>query len=297
MYRTDINISLDKLKTIFGFTAGLATISYISGFIIVNAYMSSYGIFHFSLLDSQFLIGGLCFLVFFGMFIIFYMAIPLKSTPSETWDRMNKILEERINEKIQGLNIKSKQYRQAYEKSFRFSYRLSYYIGFVVSLLISQLKYFALFLLTIIPVLFVSGSDVQIVFSWQIWAWTIISAVIILLSIDALCQNGPPRSVPVFFAGFFLIFSLVIFGKNVYPHISPSVGGGKPPIIRLIIPDDHKKFITNAIDLEINDGLSDSVELLAQSSNSIFLILRKEKKIKVASISSDMISGIRYNEK
>ena len=296
MSTSENKAQIDTIKAVLSLAAGVTAVAYIAGFIIVNSFLVTNGITHFSILDSQFLTSGLCYLNFLGLLVVFFFAIPLKNTPSQSWDEMKKQREDNINSKLEKLKDKSAEFKKGYEKGYRFVYGISYYIGFTIAILIAHLRYLVMFVILLIPIFLISGSEIKILLNWQTLTWVIISVTTVMLLIDASRQNGPPWMMPTFIAGLLIIISLVVFGKYVYPFVSPTIGGGKPVLIRLIIDNDNKDLLSSSLGINTNNYLSDSVELLARTSDSLFLRAEVKGEKRVVKIKKDAISGIRYDQ-
>ena len=118
--------------------------------------------------------------------------------------------------------------------------------------------------------------------------------IAVMLVVDAFRKGGPPWPILIFIAILFLLLGLIVFGKYVYPLLSPSIGGGKSPIIRLIVDEDNENLISSSIGVPVEDSLSEPVQLLAKTSdyfliiaiikNSNFIFVLSNKLIVFASI-------------
>lgn len=88
-----------------------------------------------------------------------------------------------------------------------------------------------------------------------------------------------------------VIGSGVIFGTGLYEEIKSSLGGAKPPIVKIVVKDDD---LPEALikQLEIISGVSSSFKLLAQSDKELYLLPQNEKEHVTLRISRDLVKAV-----
>lgn len=109
-------------------------------------------------------------------------------------------------------------------------------------------------------------------------------------------------------SAYFFVFAIValsgIFGRYFYGHIKPSIGGGEPIQVKVVVDEETPNVLQK--ELNVSDSLSSTVNLIAQTDSELFLgfpsnestqgyktVIKIDKELVKAVISSD-VSVIKY---
>lgn len=303
-----------------------AAIAYICGFIVVTAYLGSFGIKDYEAFRIQYMISGTTLLLISGLFFYFVgrhvltlneytkqiqMLFMEKGASGKLWAFCAWIFPPlEIGFLITVTTIIGSSLLFTIN-STRLIYWISptvfgyFWIQFVLT---SNAKkdvgklFFLLieiFYLLVICAFFYLADGIILKFSYFILSGAFM--VNQYLAMKSSVSN------PKVFVTYLLICSLVlfsgIFGRYFYGHVRSAVGGGEPESVRVIVDDQNTPVSLNK-ELNISDSVSSKVDLITQTDSELFLgypmhehgqddqdyktLIRIDRKLVKALISNDL---------
>lgn len=300
---------------------GIATLSlvlYVSGFIVLNSHLASFGIQSFALLEPRYVMaGGLLFLTL-GIYTafagrrVFYLDHDIQefsklgrgsrfSTIWEVFAGIHVITEALFGTVfaawlIGGLLAEKRPSDLFFAVGgsfFLFDYALvwsGFYkrnpkAGARIAFLLHFMVVFLFFLL----------SEEQLPRD-LFWAFVGLSLVLNLL-LDLRNRIGQSESYRIFEAGWVLftvlLFSLY-FGSSVYGRVRTSLGGGKPQPVRLILTDADKEKLSQIRNK--NALFSKKILLVAENENEVILRVPNNAGYTTVRLRKDAVVAIISDE-
>jgi hypothetical protein len=128
-----------------------------------------------------------------------------------------------------------------------------------------------------------------------------ISLCLLALGLNAyqlqLEHSGNPLVVKAYFIGFGLLFVSGSFGAYFYDRVRPSIGGGAPQTLRLVM-DETKVPVELRKQLGMVDNVSKPVDLLAESSIEILVgqEMENNRYQKMFRIKRDLVSALAFSD-
>jgi len=249
---------IDSLRNVAGIAGLVGGFSYVTGYLIVNFYLSQYGIVNLSLVQSRYFASGALFLV---------VSMLISGTPLIVLLVINQATAKTPKQTISS--------------------------GKVAGLIVISLVLTLLLLWTNIDIL--TGVDNEISFARtdaqrRAGLWLALPSSQIALffpfivyyltrwstgKFNPSLSGQQPLLATAFFGGLFVtcvIISLFVFGRYVYSNSSPSLGGGAQIIVQIIVTDNISSH--SNLPLKIEDGITEPVILIDQSENSLLLFLQ-----------------------
>lgn len=243
---------------------GIIAIFYVIGVIVVNIYLSNFGVYSPSLLRLNYIAAGIWTMV--PILSVALMALLLLGLILQLSSTVRKLLTDRLNIKVAGSED---------NKWLTWGSAIVMALVFFLGL--------ALFRATM-GVAGFYGS----LFEGEMLKITLTSAGYIFLIVPLMIFVTPhivSRAVKLFFsffiAGFFLYSYSYEFAKNVYGTIPSYLGGGQPKEVQLVIDSDENKrkffqdlgiqFLTESSNVTVN------VKLLLVTEDEYVLLVEKTK--------------------
>jgi hypothetical protein len=260
---------VSRISTVGNVLIALSALSYAFGFIVVNTYLSiKYGIYNFEILNARYVYSGASFLL---LCLLAYFGASLVSS------RMEKIQDKPFLQKI-----------------FQFIIWLSVAHGLYVTIFYSIL----VVALNRGPSAFFSlPSEIPM----TLWLGLAIIVFYIQISLyKSKSWETLPHEVPFPSSVFTSIIILaLIYGVYFYFFLPPSVGGGLPTPITLII-DKSKVEIAQHILPVTSQNPSATVYLIEQNSNSYYVLVgsrfnsASDSVLLPIQVDKSLIAGIVY---
>jgi hypothetical protein len=275
---------IDKIKKFQNFIPLLAGVSYLFGFVVVNSFLSKYGISSTSIFDSEYLAAGLIFTLIFG---VLFLSIFFS----------NKHLD-KVSENL------SDFYLPALMRVFLLSYTYCFliidktdvlptyimifnYIGifiwffFFIIVKVTKfplwLKWMLLFIVAISSnvFVFIISKECRFLIS-LVFVYGILGIISIVNIYDKKYEKAAALG-----SIFGFISLAMLFGYGVYDNIAKRYGGGKPENITLLVDSQKINVIPDVI--KISDGNMIKAQLLHSSDkeyslkqDSILITLNKD---------------------
>ena len=282
---TLISSLIEHLRGIVGIAGAITGLSYLVGYIIVNIYLSKFGIHNLELIKSKYLASGLLYLS---------LSFLLAAVPVITVGL--------LRERSAGLGALRKWH--------------------TLMLLVANLILAATFVWTFSVILTgVEPPESSVLpvnhrrgFIWfflpasQLALWFPIvlgSAISPLLdrirpyegrrSVNStpgrLTMNLRRRAASIGLAAIFAIISLYVFATWVYPHVSPTLGGGAPSRVQILLSKSGSETIMR-LPVTVVDNLSEPIVLLDQTDSSFLLLLGSRQ---IVELSSQAVIGVVHS--
>ena len=260
----------DKMSDIGNTFISLSGLSYASGFVIINIYLANkYGIYSFEILNARYIYSGasflmMCLIAYLGAL---YLANRVEKNKVKSW--FEKIPAFVIwFTIINGLNAIIVQGAILIADSSGFKSTQD------------ALSFFP-------------------IFPWFTFAMVIFSLQIYFLKKEHL--NKIPIKLPfpsMVFTNFIILAAL--YGLSVYTFLPPSLGGGLPTPITLVI-DKNKIDIAQQLLPVSQQSLSVTVYLIEQNESSYYVLLSDPKNsasnsvFKAVQLNKSLIAGVIYS--
>lgn len=261
---------LENVSSLLNLFPGLIGIIYIFGFVILNSYLSKYGLFTYNLVDKSYISSGVLFLLFTGSIItilVYFVKEPTDNITNSYWEEAKYFL-------------------------FIITTSISYAFLFIDidDLPKRFINSFWLILTSIVPLALFFKLTRKLV---------IVASLLIMLFyyIWAVVHSADARS---FLVGFFvfsllclilyghigdksfryvdlvwwlgpLVISAYIFGFYIYGDIKKEFGGGKYSKIQLILNKKTSDEIYRIFKDSSETGLTKSVKLIYENSDYYFI--------------------------
>jgi hypothetical protein len=240
----------------------LGGLSYITGYLVVNFYLSQYGVATLNLVQSRYFASGALYL------IVSLLVIGGPLAGILTAEQLQKT-ETEINRKRRGAALIAS------------SILLAGVVCWACGIILVSADRFTPFSASIrerqnIIWLGLPASQIALAFPFIVYSLT---REVIRRGFPA--QTGPGSLwSPAVFGGLFIIcflISTVIFARYVYANSSPSVGGGAPITVQLIVSKDLVD--TAGFPLEIEEGVTERVALIDHSGSGLVVLRPQDKQV------------------
>jgi tetratricopeptide (TPR) repeat protein len=294
---------LDKFVGIFGrlfaLFAGVATILYALGFFIVNTNLLRHGVYEFGLVKAQFVTAGLSYLFYLALLVSTAIVVhALVSWICDKWIRPRlrpREGEQKPNLIARFLNLIT------FDGQF-----VDEWIVVVLDIIVSPSVLLFLLASPIWRQWTAPGlsllNDFEAVFTWAwmtltlAWIYFLFIRPWIVDQVTTIGRMGisPVGRVALETVALFLALmpTLFLYGQNVYHRIPPSFGGGSPMIVQFVVDEDARARL-QALGIVTNElGLTEKVELIAQSENRFIVLTQQEDR--AVSLNTQDVQAIAY---
>jgi hypothetical protein len=288
----------EKLKEFISYIAIIIPIVYIIGFVIINSYLSKYGVYDyevvsFTYLKSSILYSFLCFTI---------IAIILISFPNPT-DNLKKNAHEHllfysnflffcsiVTPMLFGSGIALfPKHLLSFTSIGFYSFLLYVFIRILIwrpkFSKISHFVYYTLFLSFLLIIHLLSLSQQNSVIKYFIFSFLMIGTILSLEYGDY--KDGTYRIDKLAFTILMIFFAAVIYGRNVYGELPSYFGGPKNSFKEICIKDS----------ILINDSKTDKIlnRKIIYSNSTIYFIEIDDSTL--LQLNRDMIKHITYKIK
>ena len=260
----------DKMSGIGNTFISLSGLSYASGFVIINIYLANkYGIYSFEILNARYIYSGasflmMCLIAYLGAL---YLANRAEKNKSKSW--FEKIPASVIwFTIINGLNAIIVQGAILIADSSGFKSTQD------------ALSFFP-------------------IFPWFTFAMVIFSLQIYFLKKEHLDKIPIKLPFPsMVFTNFIILAAL--YGLSVYTFLPPSLGGGLPTPVTLVV-DKNKIDVAQQLLPVSQQSLSVTVYLIEQNESSYYVLLSDPKNaasnsvFKAVQLNKSLIAGVIYS--
>lgn len=279
---------LGSLAKALGFIAGFTALSYVFGFLCINAYLSSRGVVIFSAVDSEYLAVGLCF-GFFYLVTGIIVRLSQPKVPSEIWQQMLADREKKLLEMQR--SGKSESFRRGYAPSFA----VGYVVGALLAIVRTQLPYYVLVLFFVTPVCYFSTHDFRAFSSWELYAWIVLVPLGVSFLIDFARQTATAKWLLLPLVLVTLLLSAVFYGRGLYPYVSSSIGGGTPVAVRFVVDAANKANTESALNIKIESNTTPTLRLLLETSDSfLVMVTTKDRSDQIVQLKKDQVKAVVY---
>jgi hypothetical protein len=265
----------ESVRNIAGTIGVLGGISFITGYLIVNFYLTQYGVATLNLVQSRYFASGALYLIV----SVLVCGAPFASI--YTAEQLSKAEHETHTRKLMPALIGA-------------SFLLSVLICWACGIVLVSADRFTPFAKSITERqysiwLALPASEIAILFPFFVY----------LITKRALKNKTPTQTssgaiwLPATFAVLFticFIISTVVFSRFVYANTSPSVGGGAPIIVQLVVAESLSSI--QSFPLKINGGITEKV-ILIDHSGSELVVLQLENS-QVIEISDNQVLSILH---
>lgn len=286
-------LSLSSITHLGQYTAAALAVTYVCGFIVVTAYMGILGIRDYESFRVEYIIAGVMFLLLAGMYHILV-------------GRRILLLDEYSKEFLESLDKgwSHQGFWHAYtfafpllEASFGLAMATCAMYGFIFEmklslaplfstivfaasvpffliptrkkLMSSKLRFLltgALYVVTFVVFNVFTDGLLKSLYDTLYFA-TVMMAIIFILRHDMPNSRG---RLTVYFLVLMLVTFSGLFGHKFYGHVRPSIGGGQPEHVQIVINDRNTPTsIKNK--LHVVDSLSSDVDLIARTDSELYL--------------------------
>jgi hypothetical protein len=270
----------DLIELIGKFAIGFVAICYVVGLLVVNLYLSRYGVYSLSLFRLNYIMAGAWLLapILLGtLFILGLFAI------AYSFRLLRPFIDKRLNIPYHG------EFHKPIDLGnilfFIFMYGV---LGLMIG---GNIKHFG------------------IGFSGE-WLGLMMWAVFVVIPIlwiryKKYKADSPSRFITYFavllYCSLSWIFCILIFSRNLYGNIPPYIGGGGTKDVQLLLKleDKDKQFFQSAgLQFEGDSNQTQTLQLLFTNDNEyVFLVnadQSSESKISTLSIKKDLIQAVLY---
>jgi len=250
------DVLTESIRNIAGVIGVLGGISFITGYLIVNFYLTQYGVATLNLVQSRYFAAGGLYLIVSALvcgapLVSVYTAEQLLKAERKT--RMRKLIHALIGA----------------------SFLLAILVCWASGIVLVSADLYTPFANSITErqntIWFaLPASEIAILFPFFVY----------LLTKRAFKNKTPllegsralwlPSTFAVLFAICFIV-STVVFSRFVYANTSPSVGGGAPIKVQLVVAENLSSI--QSFPLKINGGITEKVILIDHSGSEIVVLL------------------------
>jgi hypothetical protein len=244
--------------------AGTAAIFYVLGFMIVNLFLSGYGIREFSLANARYLSAGIVFVFYHGLILLVALVLGKSYRGRKGWGQ---------------------------EKTVRhlFLVLLGLLYG-LVGIVAYQYLFLAIFTVRVKgPLLWIllrtGGHQLMLL---------ILSFFVFIKGAAAPNLDNEKKAEhwtvkfgaidPLAYSLFTLValFMLAyLWARTVYPYIRPGFGGGFPVVVQIIPAESETLEILSNMGIEVQNGATISIGLLEDTEKSLFVLLKNRNAAKL----------------
>lgn len=221
--------------------AGTVSLFYVFGFIIVNLYLSSYGVREFALARTTYITSGTVFLIFH--FLIF-VPVPLSLLGAFVGRRSRAVV--------------------------LFFMTFGLYMVFLV-IIFSYL----------INRKILTPDQQNTVLLLEFFYAFFAGIVAAFASVSRIPQSRGPLIFLVGLSPTFILIFIVMWAQSVYPLIIPAFGGGQPVTIQFSISDVEQVDSFDEIGIEINNKVTEPVGLIDDTGQALLVLLKNGKVAKI----------------
>lgn len=296
--QAEATISLAQLQEfigifgrLFALFAGVATVLYALGFVIVNTNLQRYGVYEFRLVQVQFITAGLSYLFYLALLVL--IAIFVHGLVERGYEELVRPLFSREEERKPSL---TGCFPNLLASGGRF---ISRGIIIVPAVIVLLLLFSDLYLgESRVSIRF---ADFKAAFTWA-WATLTLTWLYVLFIrpriVNRVTTSGRMEISPtgrlaletlaLFIA---LMPALFLYGSNVYHRLPPAIGGGSPMIVEFVVDEEDAQERLRALGIDTDElGLTEKMKLLAQSE-SRYIVLTHERAV---SLSTGDVRAIAY---
>lgn len=269
---TNIPSSRDWLKdasTITGIVWLLGGICYITGYLIVNIYLSQFAVSYLNLIQTRYFATGLLFMIVNSL----VFAGPILSAQVALQSAANSD-NKRPATQVVGLLVANLLLVAA--------------LIWVIGLVLTEVDRYDPFAYSI------EGRQLSIWVALPMSQAALLFPFLVIgivrrIMAKQLRSAASPTMTRAAFGGLFAIcalISLFVFAVAIYPNTSPSFGGGAPSRIQLLV---KKESPLSQVGIVIVDGVTESLILLDQTQDKVLLLTKENQTIE---LSADELSAI-----
>jgi hypothetical protein len=265
----------DSIRNIAGTIGVLGGICYITGYLIVNFYLTQYGVATLNLVQSRYFASGALYII-----VSILVCGPLLASIYTAEQLSNTQAEQRTKRLMPAL----------IGASFLFSILICWATG-IVLVSADRLPTFARSLTERKYTIWLAlpASEIAILFPFFVFILTKRVFKNIPTTLSGPSGIWLPATFSVLFTICFLI-STVVFSRFVYANTSPSVGGGAPIEVQLVVTENLASV--QNFPLEITEGVTEKVVLIEHSGSGL-VVLRPENN-QVIEISDSQVLSILH---
>jgi hypothetical protein len=269
------DVLTDSIRNIAGTIGVLGGICYITGYLIVNFYLTQYGVATLNLVQSRYFASGALYLIV----SVLVCGAPLASI--YTAEQLSKTEQEPRSQRLMPVLIAA-------------SFLLAILICWATGIVLVSADRFTPFARSITERqysiwLALPASEIAILFPFFVYLLTKKMSKNKSLNLTGSETIWLPATFAVLFTICFII-STVVFSRFVYANTSPSVGGGAPIKVQLVVAESLSTI--QSFPLDINNGITEKV-ILIDHSGSELVVLRPENN-QVIEISDNQVMSILH---
>lgn len=266
--------------------AALAACSYAFGFVIVNSFFISYGAVPFSLLNVKHLSAGASFVVFYLASGVIFAGLSDRPGPLSEWREMVAAREERFADQA------SSRWRGLSHLGFA----VGYFLNYLWRTIQSQFRYLLVFIFVVGLLLLVTRSDASVLYDPWLYLWSFAVNFSFSLIVEFAAERGRRQWAVLPWALVGLLISAVLYGREIYSYVSPTIGGGIPIEVRLSAAQGHRKHFVELGLVEGRSATSRPLQLMFESEHAYFVIVERDSAERIAKVSKDSVAIVQYGE-
>ena len=282
---------------LFALFAGVATILYALGFVIVNTNLQRHGVYEFRLVQAQFVTAGLSYLFYLAFLVSIAIVVhALVGWICEKWVRP-RLCPRKGRPNLIGRLLSLVTFDGRF---------IDEWIVVVLDIILSPPVLLFLLARPIWRRWTAPGlsllNDFQAVFTWAwmtltlVWLYALFIRPSIVGRVTTIgrMKVSPVGRVALESVALFLALmpTLFLYGKNIYHRIPPSFGGGSPMVVQFVVDKDGRARL-QALGIVTNEsGLTEKVELIAQSENRFIVLTQQEER--AVSLNTEDVQAIVY---
>lgn len=272
--------------------AGFSVLSYVFGFLIINAFLISHGFVAYTLPNTEYLSAGICYMFFCAFAGVLFARMSGDVSPTDEWDLMVSKRRKALKDKLDALSQKHKARSMfGYRVAFPIGFGIGYFIGYVIRVVILR-GYYLVLLLFLLPLFYIMTPKITPTIFFVMFPWTITIALTSGLVIDLWKKNISENFSFILLLLVFAVLSAILYGGWLYPNISPSIGGGMPLEAVFVVSEDGKNAVETTLGIELNDEKTPPVKVLLETSESFVVIVEHNNTDRVCQIKKDFVNGV-----
>lgn len=245
----------DSIRNIAGTIGVLGGICYLTGYLIVNFYLTQYGVATLNLVQSRYFASGALYLIVSCL----VCGAPIASI--YTAEQISKNEQEPRSRRLMPALIAA-------------SFLLAVLICWATGIVLVQADRFTPFARSVTERqysiwLALPASEIAILFPFFVYLLTKRISKNKSLNLAGSETIWLPATFAVLFTICFLI-STIVFSRFVYANTSPSVGGGAPIEVQLVLSDNLSTI--QGFPLDIHNGITEKVILIDHSGTELVVL-------------------------
>jgi hypothetical protein len=250
-------IGKDGLDTLTKSLTMFVTLAYALGFVIVNAHTASFGFTHAPLVSGEYVVAGIpmSLILLISLLAVVRFESAAPTKPKGRWRRYAILLLPTITLILSALFIGS-------IGTSRWNI-IKVVVGVVIIHAMSSLVFYQYYHL------YTDDVDIGV----YLPAFLGISVLMIA----------------------FILISGVAYGRGVYPHLSPIIGGGEPEVVDFITDSQNREAVSQLIPMD-TEQRTIRVQLIRETNNGFFVYADVLTDSASIYIDRDLIKGIIYYE-